>query len=142
MARRLIGFAFVLALAAMLASSATGLARGTEKRITLTPTTLGARQDISGTARVRTDRGRQDFKVSMDARVASGTTFTVTIANSAAPGKTFVVGKIAIQRGRGELEVSNENGRALPAGVAPVMSITTVTVTNSAGLVVLRGSFA
>ncbi|MDQ3855440.1 MAG: hypothetical protein M3281_03495 [Chloroflexota bacterium] len=116
-------------------------AKGTERRILLTATSAGRSIGASGAARVRTDGARQDFRISMDARVAAGTTFRVYITSSAYPNKTFLVGRVRIVAGRGELEVSNDNGRTLPAGVSPVLSIRTVVVRNGAGTAVLRGSF-
>lgn len=56
--------------------------------------------DVSGQAEVRDQGGRQKFKVSMDARVANGTTFIV-MANGAATGTVTIVAGIRLPlRGR------------------------------------------
>jgi hypothetical protein len=104
-------------------------------KITLGVTSAGATNDISGTAEIRARRERQRFKVSMDARVAEGTTFGVYT-----DGK--LAGTITIDAlGNGQLELDNDDGRTLPAAVNPVCSIKTVEVKDQNGVVVLQGSF-
>lgn len=96
---------------------------------------------MSGVARISKDGARQNLKVAMDARVRNGTAYRVYVTNSAHPGKTYLVGRIIIGLGRGELSLSNSNGQRLPSGVAPALGIRTVTVRSSAGRSVLRGGF-
>ncbi|MBI4524735.1 MAG: hypothetical protein HY695_13100 [Deltaproteobacteria bacterium] len=104
-----------------------------QKKIALTATAAGAALDISGTAEVRKRGAQQRFKVSMDAAVEDGATFVVFANN-------LPVGTITISLGDGELEVNNNNGKVLPAGVNPVCSIGPVVVVDG-NTVVLEGSF-
>jgi hypothetical protein len=104
------------------------------KKISLDATSAGAAIDSSGTAEVRAQGAKQRFKVSMDARVADGTTFAVL-----ADG--LLAGTITIALGDGELELNNNNGKTLPAGVAPVCEIGTVEVKDGGSNLVLNGSF-
>ena len=124
-----------LAMALGLATRVT--AADCQTRIALTPTTAGRAIDASGRAEVRSRDGgaRQDFKLRMDAAVADGTTFRV-FANGRPAGTLTIV------LGNGELEVNNDNGQTLPAGLDPVCSIGPVLVTNATGTVaILFGSF-
>ena len=142
MVRRTLGLALGLALTVLVLAGGTVSARsGVEREIVLSPTAAGRDIGASGDARVRRDGARQDFKVEIDANVANGTVFRVFVTNAQFPGETNRAGRIVIAAGGGQLEISNENGRVLPRGVAPVLQIQTVIVKNAAGQVVLRGSF-
>ena len=90
--------------------------------------------DFSGKAEVREQGTAQKFKVSVDARVADGTTYIVT-ANG------FAVGTMTIRLGDGELELSNSNGKTLPNGASPVCSVGPVSVLDSGGRTILNGAF-
>lgn len=69
----------------------------------------------------------------------SGTRYTVYVTNG---GKTVKAGTVTINaRGEGEIELKNYDGKRLPAGVAPVGSITSVTVKDAAGKTILSGFF-
>ena len=105
------------------------------RKITLSPSSAGDQIDASGTAKVRA-RGTADqrFGVSIDARVADGTTFAV-FANGQ------LAGTITIALGAGELDLNNHNGNVLPAGTDPVCSIKSVEVKDGSGTVILSGSF-
>jgi hypothetical protein len=119
----------VLAMAGLaLAGSAQAECR---RKINLTSAMQG---DFSGTAEVREQRSQQKFKLSMDARVADGTTYIVS-ANG------FAVGTITIRLGDGELELSNSNGKQMPQGTNPACSVASVAVLDSAGRTILSGSF-
>ena len=142
MVRRTVGLALGLALAVlMVAGGAVSANSRIEREIVLRPTAAGQEIGASGDARVRKDGARQDLKVEIDANVANGTVFRVFVTNAQFPGETNRVGRIVIAAGGGQLELSNENGRVLPRGVAPVLQIQTVIVRDAAGRVVLRGSF-
>ena len=106
-----------------------------QKKIALSPSGTGVQLDASGTAEIRA-RGTADqrFKVSMDARVADGTTFAV-FANGQ------LAGTITILLGDGELNLNNRNGNLLPAGTNPVCSIQSVEVKNGSGVTILSGNF-
>ena len=57
-------------------------------------------------------------------------------------GKTVKAGTITISSiGEGELELKNYDGKRLPAGVAPVRTITEVTVKDSRGTAIVSGTF-
>ncbi len=105
-----------------------------QKKISFQPTALGAATDTSGTAQVRARGERQRFKVSLDSRVADGTTYVVSVNG-------MIAGAILIELGTGELEFSNENGKILPAAVNPVCSAGMVMVADSSGSVLLSGVF-
>ncbi len=105
-----------------------------QTKVALSITAAGAAIDASGTAEARAQGSRQRFRVSIDARVADGTTFLVYANGSLA-------GAITIQLGSGELDLSNADGKALPPGVSPVCGIGTVQVSDGAGTVVLQGNF-
>lgn len=115
-------------------SGSTAATPGCQNKITLSATAEGVAIDASGTAEVRKKGTQQRFKVSMDAEVADGTTFVV-YANG------LPAGTITITLGDGELDLNNNNGRALPAGVDPVCSIGPVVVTDDQGTHVLEGTF-
>lgn len=121
-----------LGLAALLAGSAWGA--DCRQKIALSPTNAGVAADISGTAEKRGRSGQERFKLSMDARVADGTTYIVWANGSP-------VGTLTIALGDGELEINNNNGKTLPAGANPACSIGAVRVTDAAGMTVLNGSF-
>ncbi len=124
-----------LAAAALLMSAvATQAGSDFRKRITLFVTAAGAQIDASGTAEVRASGTQQRFKVSMDARVADGTTFAVFANDNLA-------GTITIVLGDGELELNNNNENILPAGVDPVSGIKSVEVKDGSGTLILSGSF-
>lgn len=125
---------FLVAALGMASLFSTGAFADCRKRANLTATAAGAGLDVSGQAEVRDQGGRQKFKVSMDARVANGTTFIV-LANGAAAGT------ITIVAGDGELELKNWDGQTLPSAVNPVCTVGPVVVTNSSGVPVLSGSF-
>lgn len=124
-----------LALLAMLFSLSSAALADCQNKITLSPSAAGVQIDASGTAEVRA-RGTADqrFKVSIDARVADGTTFAV-FANGQ------LAGTITIALGAGELDLNNHNGSVLPAGTDPVCSIASVEVRDGSGTVILSGSF-
>jgi len=73
---------------------------------------------------------REKFKVEVEAMVAEGTTFLV-LANGLA------VGTVRIQFGQGELELSNEDGRVLPAALRPLSAVSRVEVVDDSGTVIL-----
>lgn len=118
----------------MMALFSTSAMADCRKKINLQATSTGQSQDISGQAEVREQGNRQKFKISMDARVANGTTFVVMANGEAA-------GTITIVAGDGELELKNYDGQTLPAGVNPVCAVGPVVVTTSTGTPVLNGSF-
>ena len=125
---------FLVAALGMASLFSTGAFADCRKRANLTATAAGAGLNLSGHTEVREQGGRQKFKLSMDARVANGTTFIV-MANGAAAGT------ITIVAGDGEQEVKNYDGQTLPAAVNPVCTVGPVVVTNAAGVPVLSGSF-
>jgi len=96
-------------------------------------TAAGAAIDASGSAEARAQGDQQRFKVSIDARVADGTTFEV-FANGQ------LAGTITIAAGVGELDLNTNDGAVLPAGSNPVCGITTVEVSTASGTVILQGS--
>lgn len=101
----------------------------------LAVTAAGAALDISGKVEVRARGNRQRFKLSMDARVAEGTTFAVYANGNLA-------GTITINAfGDGEIELANDAGKVLPAAITPVCSIQTVEVRDGNGVAVLSGTF-
>jgi|SRR5712664_3478876 len=102
-------------------------------RTELAITADGAAIDASGSAEARAQGDQQRFKVSIDARVADGTTFEV-FANGQ------LAGTITIALGVGELDLNTNDGAVLPAGSNPVCGITTVEVQTAAGAVILQGS--
>ncbi len=105
------------------------------KRITLSASAAGASIGASGTAEVRAVGTAQRFKVSIDADVANGTTFNVFANGQPA-------GTITIVAFAGELDINNNNGNVLPAGVSPVCSSPKlVEVKDGSGTVILSGSF-
>ncbi|MBI3668796.1 MAG: hypothetical protein HY237_03310 [Acidobacteria bacterium] len=106
------------------------------KKIALEATAAGAQIDASGTTEVRSRGAQQRFKVSMDARVADATTFNVFVNGLPQPA-----GTITIVLGVGELDINNNNGNTLPAGVDPVCSIKSVEVKDGSGTLILSGSF-
>jgi len=104
------------------------------RKISLIPSSVGIATDSSGAAEVRAQGSQQRFKLSMDARVADGTLYVVR-ANGMA------VGTITVTLGDGELDLNNNNGKVLPAGLNPVCSVGQLSVTDAAGNSVLSGSF-
>ena len=152
--------ALTMALATSQAADAAGTKPGIIRRaVDLTPTAAGKKVAAEAAAEIRqkTAEGLQEFGVDMEtiddatgkSVVPEGTSFRVFITNSAHPGKTFMVGRVVIdQSGHGLLALSNDRaaiaiGEALPLepGVKPVTKIKTVVVKDSAGQVVLKGSF-
>src|SRR5215210_4327693 len=148
--------ALTVALTMAVATSQTADAAGTKpgvirRAVDLTPAAAAAE------IRQKTAEGLQEFGVDMEtiddatgkSVVPEGTSFRVFITNSAHPGKSFMVGRVVIdQSGHGLLALSNDRaaidiGEALPLepGVKPVTKIKTVVVKDSAGQVVLKGSF-
>lgn len=122
-------------LAVAMGLSARASAAECRAKIQLGVTTTGAAADVSGTADKRSDGSSERFRVSMDARVSAGTTFAVFVNGSA------LVGTITIDNlGNGQLDLTNSDGKVLPAGVSPVCSIGMVDVRDSAGAVVLFGA--
>lgn len=104
------------------------------KKINLAPTGTGTALDISGTAEVRAAGAAQKFKISMDAAIRNGAIFLVKANGQLA-------GTITIQLGAGELDLNTRDGDTLPPGVAPVCSVTSVSVFTPSGVAVLTGSF-
>lgn len=125
-----VALAAVALMAAMVAQADSGF----RKQITLFVLPAGSQIDASGTAEVRVSGTKQSFKVSMDARVADGTTFAVYANGNLA-------GTITIVLGAGELDLNNNNGNVLPAGVDPVSGIKSVEVKDGNGTLILSGSF-
>lgn len=125
----------VVGMIAILLSASTFALADCQRKIGLTITPAGDARDISGTAEIRNKGKRQRFKVSMDARVAEGTTYAVYVDGNLA-GTLTIDGL-----GDGELEVDNDDGRALPAAVNPVCSIASVEVRDADGVIVLFGRF-
>lgn len=103
-------------------------------KISLSPTDVGVANDISGKVAFEENGSSQRFKVSMDARVADGTTFVV-FANG------MPAGMITITLGSGELDLNNHDGAILPAGLDPICNISSVLVTDGAGNPVIEGIF-
>ena len=117
------------------AATAAFFATTCDDTIVLTTTSAGRAINADGNARIRTDaRGRQSFRVEIDANVHNGTTFDVY-----ADG--VLAGTLKVRAHRGQLEVDNEHGRSIPSGLDPVCSIKQVAVRNSAGTDVLDGTF-
>jgi hypothetical protein len=118
-----------------LAFTLTGYASAADcqKKIALTST--GIAPDASGGAKVRARRVKQSFSVEAEANVPDGATYMVFANGQPA-------GMITMVLGEGELELNNNNGKVLPAGVDPVCSITSVVVVDSTGATVLEGSFS
>jgi|SRR5262245_64026360 len=104
------------------------------QKIALDVQPAGFTLDVSGTAEKRADGTQQRFKVSMDARVKNGTTFSVYVGAN-------LVGTITIRLGAGELDLDNHNGATMPAGTDPVCGISSVEVRNGDGHAVLSGNF-
>jgi hypothetical protein len=130
------------------------------KAIDLTPTPTGRKIAAEGVAEIRqkTADGLQEFAVDMETvsdatgkpTVAEGTPFRVFVTNSHPrfKGKNILAGRIVIDdKGMGLLELSNdplhiaEGAQRITAGVKPVTKIRTVTVKDSSGEVILKGSF-
>lgn len=103
-------------------------------KISLSPTAVGVANDISGNVSFEEKGASQRFKVSMDARVADGTTFVVYVNGMPA-------GMITITLGSGELDINNHDGAILPAGLDPVCNISSVLVTDGAANPVIEGRF-
>ena len=122
-----VGLVLVLAMAASASADC-------RSKITLAAT--GPAIDQSGSSEVRARDGQQRFRVSIDARVAEGTTFEV-FANG------LLAGTITIDAlGTGELDLNNNDGKTLPAGVDPVCGISSVAVqVPNNGPTVLYGKF-
>jgi hypothetical protein len=102
-------------------------------KIPLTATADGVAIDASGTAEAREVGAQKRFKVSMDARVADGTTFAVRVNDN-------LVGTITIVLGEGELGLNNNNDNVLPDGFNLFCTIGLVEVKDGAGTVVLQGT--
>lgn len=124
---------FAMIFCAVMLLAGTALA-DCQKKVALNATALGVSLDASGTAEARAQGTRERFKISIDARVPDGTTYNVFVNGNLA-------GTITIQLGAGELQLQNDNGAVLPAGVSPVCAITSVSVTDGAGQAILTGSF-
>lgn len=106
-----------------------------QKKTALNVTAASNRDDISGTAEARSLGKRQRFKVSMDARVVEGMVYAVYADGN-------LVGTITIDAfGTGELEISNDNGKPMPAAINPICAVRTVDVRDLNGVSVLSGSF-
>jgi len=99
----------------------------------LTATADGAAINAEGNAEARQVRGRERLKVQVRAGVADGTTFIAF-----ADGQ--VAGTLTTALGFAELELDTEDG-SLPPGFRPVCSLSTVEVTDEAGILILFGSF-
>ncbi len=117
------------AVALALCMSSLAVAADCRKKIDLSST--GAVADVSGTAEVRAQGAQQRFKVSIDAPDGMYAVY----ANG------LFAGPIKVVLGNGELDINNNNGKTLPAGVDPVCSITSVRVDNAGGTSVLTGAF-
>lgn len=121
--------------ALLLTVSLTVLAADCDRKANLNPTAAGAAHDLSGKVEVRARGNRQRFKLSLDARVAEGTTYAVYANGNLA-------GTITINAfGDGEIELANDAGKVLPAAIAPVCSIQAVEVRDGNGITVLVGTF-
>ena len=138
--RKALTFFFVFAAALLIAAPGVDAKSSRiEKRISLAATSAGQTIDASGHARYRVRGDRQDLTIEVEARVKTGTKFTVWVTNG---GNTVKARTIKITSlGEGEIELKNYDGKRLPAGVAPVSSITTVTVKDSKGNVIVSGTF-
>lgn len=123
-----------LAALALTLTGSSALAADCQLKSALSITASGAAIDSSGATEIRAQRARQRFRVSMDARVPDGTTFAVVVNGSLA-------GTITIELGNGELDLSNADGKTLPAAVNPVCGIQSIQVLDGAGNAVLQGSF-
>jgi hypothetical protein len=117
----------------ILGSLSVAQAADCQKKVQLQITAAGAAIDSSGAAEVRSRGRRQRLKVSIDARVADGTTYAVFVNNQLA-------GTLTISLGDGELELDSGDGANLPAGVTPVCGISTVDVKDSNGTIILHGT--
>lgn len=139
--RRTLGVAvmgFAVGLMMMLVA-AQASAAGCRNKISLEATPEGVEIEANGTASVRSidqkKQQRQRFKVSMEAAVTAGTTFTVWANN-------LLAGTITIDElGEGDLDLRNDKGETLPAGVDPVCSIGPVEIKDADGTLLLTGSF-
>lgn len=129
------GMVALVSVAMMLTMAVQAFAADCQKKITLQATAAGAAIDASGTAEARARGRQQRFKVSMDAAVPDGTTFMVFANGQPA-------GTITIALGAGELDLNNNNGNTLPAGVNPVCSIDSVDVIDGTGTAVLQGNLS
>lgn len=138
--RNVLAVAFMLALALVVTAPGVDAKSGrVERRVSITATSAGRSLDISGSARTRVEGSRQSLRVEVEARVATGTKFAVYVTNG---GSTVKAGTITITSlGEGEIELKNFDGKRLPAGVAPVGSITKVTIKNASGTTVATGTF-
>jgi hypothetical protein len=160
-------FAFLAALAValtmVLAASQSADAANTKpgiirNSVDLTPTAAGRHIAAEGVAEIRqkTADGLQEFGVDVETisdvtgkpTVAEGTRFRVFVTNSQFPGKTFLAGRVVIDdKGIGLLELSNDplhiadGAQRITQGVKPVTKVKTVTLKNSSGEIILKGSF-
>lgn len=105
-----------------------------EKKVNLTPTAVGALEDASGKVDLRAQGTDQRFKLSMDAAVPNGSIFVVSADN-------LVVGAVRIRFNEGELDINTKDGGRLPQGLGPVCGVSSVSVSDAKGNVVLTGSF-
>jgi hypothetical protein len=138
--RKILTVAFMLTLALVVAAPGVEASSGrVERRVSLSATSAGRRIDVSGSARTRVEGSRQSLRVEVEARVAAGTKFAVYVTNG---GTTVRAGTITITTlGEGQIELKNYDGKRLPAGVAPVGSITKVIVKNASGTTIATGTF-
>src|SRR5262249_50513138 len=105
-----------------------------DKTIRLTATAAGADVQADGRARLRSDaRGRQSFRVEISVALPNGTLLTVS-ANGVVAGTAEVIA------GRAVLDLNNA-AAPLPAGIDPVCAITSVSVADPAGAILLTGAF-
>lgn len=126
-----LGLAMVFTMVFAMAANASADCR---KKISLTAAALG---DFSGTDEVRQKGARQKFNVSIDAD--PNTVYAVYVFHGSS---SALAGSITTDGfGNGELDLSNANGNSLPAGVAPVCTISSVEVRDGGGNLVLSGSF-
>jgi hypothetical protein len=138
--RKILAIAFMLTLALVVAAPGVEAKSGrVERRVSLSATSTGRSIDVSGSARTRVEGSRQSLRVEVEARVKTGTKFAVYVTNG---GSTVQAGTITINSlGEGQIELKNFDGKRLPAGVAPVSSITKVTVKNVSGTTIATGTF-
>jgi hypothetical protein len=114
---------------------AVGTAKDCQKRIELHQAQGGFFMEAKGTAEVAARGDRETFTVSVNVPVPDGVPFRV-IADSQLTGTIVMAG------GTGELQLSSEGTRSLPAALKPVCSkITAVRVMTPGGGVILDGRF-
>lgn len=138
MTRRLSVLMMLMVALALLAAAPGVDAKGggatTERKVKLVATVDGKAIRAHGSAKTKVKGTRQQFEAEVEARVADGTTFDIFVTNN---GATVKAGSVTMSDGEGELELEKN----FPDGVAPVNTITTVSVRDSNGVEIATGTF-